>query len=146
MGIKKKITQKLTKKGKIKQEKERDYTQERLDRCLPAAQLFLHSLSTYEGHALEEENDDKRRQAYDGLAREWLKIGLATNLQINEFDFAVRLVARALDATKTIVSQSLNQHLLTMQAIKFGGPLTEMHMTDLHTALEAGKLKEDSAQ
>jgi len=133
---------KLTKKGKAKEEKERDLTQERIDRCLPVAEVFLQSLATYEGHALVEDNDDKRRQAYDALASEWLKIGLESNLQVNDFDFAFRLIARSMESVKAIVGQSLNKHLNTAQELKFGGPLNEIHMADLHDILEADKIKE----
>lgn len=115
--------------------KESDPTAERDARCVPAALAIVRLIGSFEGHMLTEQDKSKSFEAYNGLAQEAMKILLAANIPVGEANYVFQLIKRPQDEVSSILFESLNKHLYSLQEKAFGCRLPDMRLADLHAKL-----------
>jgi len=115
---------------------------ERDERCLPIALAVIKMFGALETQELLSQNKARTFEVYSGISQEILALMLERNLPVGEFGYVNQLVLKGLEEVSTIVTESLNKHLRTLQEKTFGGPMVEMPMQELHEHLLRDTLKE----
>lgn len=125
------------------EENKKDILNEERDaRCLPIALATLKLLGDWEKHELLSNDKSKTFEAYNGFAQQILQLCLERDLPVGEYNYTHQLVLKALDEVNTIIVESLNKHLKTLQDKTFGCQIYEIKMSDLHSRIGGGTIEE----
>ena len=114
---------------------EADPTVERDARCVPVAEAIVRLVGNHAELLLAEHDKTKLFEAYNGLAREVMKLLLEADIRVGEANYVMQLVTRPQEQVNGILFDSMNKHLAEMQKATFGCMIQEMGMRDLHSRL-----------
>ena len=129
----------------IQEENKREIlNNERDARCLPLALAVIKLFGEMEGHELLTQDKSKTFNAYNGLAQQILALMLERNLPVGEYGYASQLVLKGFDEVNSIVTESLNRHLRTIQDQAFGYQLHELPMQELQSRLVSDTVQSET--
>jgi len=117
--------------------------EERDSRCLPIALAVIKMFGEMEGHELLTQNKTKSFEAYNEIAQRIIALMLERNIPVGEYGYATQLVLKGFDEMNSIINESLNKHLRTVQTNTFGCQLHEMPMQKLHELLQSATIKDE---
>ena|SRR3990167_3261550 len=119
-----------------KQQQERDKLNDKRDeRCVPVALSVLQELGRFEKHSFVEKDSSVVFNNYGELSRFILRKALDEDIRAGEINYVFQLALKSLNDLQSIVVESVNKHLRTIQEQEFGGPLNEITMKSLHARL-----------
>ena len=114
---------------------------ERDSRCFPIAIALMKIVGDWQNHVFNSQDKTKTFEAYNLPSQQILQLCLERNIPCGEYGYIQQLVNTAFDQVNSIVTESLNKHVRTVQEKTFGCQLHEMKMQDLHERIGGDKVE-----
>ena len=120
----------------IKNDAER-LNKERDERVFPVVKHYFDLIGKTKDLQVGLTDGEKIFKAYNPIAQEVMKAAMANDLSLNEFAYLAQVVQGVTEGINSILSESLNKHVVTLQEKDYGSRINEMKLTDLHDRLRS---------
>lgn len=128
-------------KEKIENVEQDKLNKERDARCVPIALQMIEEFGSFKKHNLTSQNKTETFEAYNELAKKFVKAMLYANIPVGEYNYIHQLILKGFEEMNSIVLESINKHLRDAQEKKFGCQIYEIPFQDLHEILSGAKME-----